>query len=109
MRWLAVLSLVLLTGCASAPPQLPRDRAVAVHPPLPIEHPWLAQRPADEVTLFDTRMLQALRKRDETAGLNAVQRPVMWLGIGFGVAYGLFLLDASDEILDCLFSCDDDD
>jgi hypothetical protein len=118
MRRLAVVSLLLLTGCASVPPQSPHTMAVAVHPPPTIERPWLLPRPADEITLFDTRTLQALRKSDETEALNAVQRPLMWVGVGVGAVYGLFLIDTTEEMaegaLDCFFSvlfggCGDED
>ena len=109
MRWLAVTSLLLLTGCASVPPQPPRTLAVAVHPSLALERPWLLPRPADEITLFDTRVLQALRERDDAEALNAVQRPGMWVAVGFGAAWGLALaaetLDANEEFVEDAFSC----
>jgi hypothetical protein len=111
-----------MTGCASVPPQSPRDMAVAVHPPLTIERPWLMPRPTDEITLFDTRTLQALRQRDDTEALNAVQRPGMWVAIGFGAVWGLALAvetveaadDLADDVFGCLIgflfgACDDDD
>jgi hypothetical protein len=79
-------------------------------------------RPADEITLFDTRTLQALRKQDETGALNAVQRPGIWVAVGLGTVYGLFIanevVDAVDESVDstleCFFAilfggCNDDD
>ena len=78
--------------------------------------------PTDEITLFDTRVLQALRERDETAGLNAVQRPGMWVAVGVGAVYGLVItnevVDVLDEtgetMIECFIGilfggCDDDD
>jgi hypothetical protein len=108
MRWLAVVSIPVLTGCASAPPQSPHETAIAVHIPPALERPWLMPRPADEVTLLDTRTLQALRRRDDLPGLNAVERPGLWLGVGLGVAAGIFVIDTAECVGGLIFGDDDD-
>jgi hypothetical protein len=70
--------------------------------------------PADEVVLFDTRALQALRKLDDPRALNADGgRDVkvgMWIGIGVGAAVGIYQVvdavdDVADDITDDLFDC----
>jgi len=103
MRRLAVVSLLFLAGCASAPPQAALDRTVVVHPPAPIERAWLIPKPRDEITLFDSRMLRALREIRETEALNAngsgrVQKPGFWVAIGvLGAAAVAASGDSSDD------------
>ena len=71
MRWVAIVPL-FLAGCASLPPPPTQSLpAVPRHPPATFERPWLVPTATDEITLFDTRMLPALRKLDETSALNA--------------------------------------
>ena len=115
MRWLAIVSALLIAGCSSAPTSSPARTVVAVHPPAALARPWLVPKPSDEVVLFDTRTLQALRKLDETEALNAngtgrVARPGLWIGVGFGAFTVGYLVaddiveDTSETIVNCLFS-----
>src|SRR5688572_16897570 len=101
MRWLAVVSVLVVTGCASVPqPTSPGMATVAMHPPATLERLWLVQTRSDEITVFDTRMLQALRKTDEVPALNAngsAKRPGVWLGVGLGVIAGSLLVEETYE------------
>ena len=103
VRRLAIVSLLYVAGCASAPPRAPLDRTVAAHPPATIPRLWLIPTPNDEITLFDTRTLRALREVDETEALNAsgsgrVQQPGFWVAIGvLGAAAVAASGDSSDD------------
>jgi hypothetical protein len=110
MRWLAVVSVLLLTGCSSVQPKFPIDSAVAVHPPVPLDRPWLMPTPRDEVTLFDTRALQALRTLDENQTLNAagtgrIKRPGLWIGIGAGTVAGVVAVRVAEDVADEVATC----
>ena len=117
MRWHVIFAPLLLAGCASVAPQLPPGMPVAVERPAPdIERPWLIPMPKDEITLFDTRLLRALRELDETQALNQngsgrrIRHPGMWAGIGVGAAAGILVVDeavddAVDEIGESFFDC----
>jgi hypothetical protein len=136
MRSLAIICPLLLAGCASLPPPSPHGIAAAPqHPPAALERPWLMPRPTDEITLFDSRTLQALRKLDEASALNQngngrrIRHPGMWAGIGAGAFVGTALaIDAAqdiaddlsesfiEDVFDCFFeaffggdNCDDED
>jgi hypothetical protein len=105
MRWLAIVSALLITGCSSAPMHSPSATAVAVHPPPTLDRPWLVPTPRDEITLFDTRMLQALRERDDIPASNAngtgrVKMPGLWIGIGLGVTAGIVAADAAEDVVE---------
>jgi hypothetical protein len=128
---LAIMGPLLLAGCASLPPTPPHGMSVAIdHPRATLERPWLMPTPKDEITLFDSRALQALRKLDEAQALNQngtgrrVRHPGMWAGIGVGAAVGVVVVteaiddvvdDTADNFIDCFFDaffggdCDDDD
>ena len=102
MRRLAIVSLLFVTGCASAPPQAPLDRTVAVHPPATLQRPWLIPTPTDEITLCDTRTLRALRVVDEIEALNAngsgrLQRTGFWVAIGLIAVAAAASEDSSDD------------
>jgi hypothetical protein len=65
--------------------------------------------PRDEITLFDSRTLQALRKLDEASALNQngnggrIRHPGLWAGIGAGAFVGTALaIDAAEDIADDL-------
>jgi hypothetical protein len=118
MRLLAALVPVLLAGCSSLPPAQLHGMSVEPRHPTPtLERPWLVPMPRDEVTLFDSRTLQALRKLDEIEALSQnangrrVRRPAMWAGIGIGAAAGLVVIaeaiddakDLNDDFWDCFF------
>ena len=114
MRWLAIVCSVLLVGCASvAPPSPPGLPGVMLRGPDPVfERPWLTQ-PTDEIKIFDTRTLQALRKLDELPALNqnGGERRVkvgLWVGVGIvALPIVVNLIDhIGQEIFDCLFGDD---
>jgi hypothetical protein len=117
MRSFAIICALLLTGCASLPPPPPYGiSAAAAHPPATVERPWLMPTPRDEITLFDSRTLQALRKLDEASALNQngngrrVRHPGMWAGIGVGAFIGTVAAvdaaaDMTDDIFDNFFDC----
>jgi hypothetical protein len=103
MRWLTFISTSLaLVGCAAAPPHAPNPINATVHPPPALERRWIVPRPADEVILFDTRTLRALRELERTQALNAdadgrVKRPGLWVGIGLGaLATGFLVAETMD-------------
>ena len=106
MRRLAVVSVLLIAGCAGAPQQ-PNGMAVAVPPRATPTRPWLVPRPSDQMILFDTRMLQALRELDEIEALNAngsgrVTRPWLWFGIGLSALAVVVVEDARDDSGPCV-------
>jgi hypothetical protein len=111
MRRLAVVSALLIAGCAGAPQQRSNGMAVAVPPPAALYRPWLVPRPSDEIVLFDTRMLQAMRQLDETDALNAngtgrVKRPGVWIAVGLGaVALVCCSEDTSDLTCELGVNC----
>jgi len=134
MRSLAIVCALLSTGCASLPsPRTQSMSAPARHPPATLERRWLMPLPQEEVTLLDTRTLQAVRELNDTQALNqnGNGRDVkvgMWVGIGVGAAVGIHIVneaiddvvddftnDAADNFLACFFDlffggdCDDDD
>jgi hypothetical protein len=106
MRSLAIICPLLLAGCSSLPPVERHGMSVEPrHPPATLERPWLMPMPKDEVTLFDSRTLQVLRKLDEYEALNQnatgrrVRHPGMWAGIGAGAFVGTALaVDAANDI-----------
>jgi hypothetical protein len=128
---LAIMGLLLLARCASLPPAPPHGMPVAArHPTATLERPWLTPTPNGEITLFDSRALQALRKLDEASAPNQngtgrrVRHPGMWAGIGVGAAVGVAVVteaiddvvdDTTDNFFDCFFEvffggdCDDED
>jgi hypothetical protein len=84
---------------------------LARHPSVTLERPWLMPVAQDEVTLFDTRTLQALRELDETQALNQngngrrVRHPGMWAGIGAGAFIGTVLVvDAAQDTTEDIFN-----
>jgi hypothetical protein len=117
MRAVAILCPLLLAGCASLPPPPSFDTAAAVHhPPATLERPWLMPVPRDEVVLFDSRQMQALRKLDEASALNQngtgrrVRHPGMWAGIGAGAFVGAAVavsaaVDTGEDIFEDMFNC----
>ena len=117
MRSLAILCPLLLAGCSSLPPAELHGMSVEPrHPPATLERPWLMPMPKDEVTLFDSRTLQALRKLDESEALNQnatgrrVRHPGMWAGIGAGAFIGTVVAvdaaqDMAEDVTDNIFTC----
>ena len=126
MRGLAIVCPLLLVGCASVPAPSPHHEPFVVLPPATtaLERPWLMPMPTDEIKIFDTRTLQALRRLDELPALNqnGGGRDVkvgLWVGIGVGAVVGLRVAEEAAEEIgeslfeafpDCVFGgCDEDD